>query len=176
MRKKLWSSTWTGLPGGRPHAVAVSRHDATTLTSEEPVHHLRGRNPYPPAPSGFPERTRRRWLASHNGYSLLRRHWHTATAKRSECMVWPLGSASSTGPSMRIGPSGTTVTLRRGAPAEATPPDPTTGSEKLTARSSYPPRGQLNSSRYVSCRAGRAGAAGDRREPRDPGRGHQRAR
>lgn len=29
----------------KDHAVAVSRHDATPLTSDEPVHHLRGRNP-----------------------------------------------------------------------------------------------------------------------------------
>ncbi|MEU8494479.1 hypothetical protein, partial [Pseudonocardia alni] len=34
----------------KDHAVAVSRHDATPLTSDEPVHHLRGRNPARPAP------------------------------------------------------------------------------------------------------------------------------
>lgn len=58
---------------------------------------------------------RGRWLVSHQGYVRLRRHVQIATMKRSEWAMVPSARTISTGPSMRTGPWGSTLT-RRGKP------------------------------------------------------------
>ena len=51
-------------------------------------------------------RHRRRWLVSHNGYTLLRRHAQMATMKRSDSTTLPSGSSMRTGPCTITGPLG----------------------------------------------------------------------
>ena len=60
-----------------------------------------------------------RWLVSHHGYRLLRRHWQMATMNRSDRAVLPSGIRTSTGPSISTGPSGTTTTLREHSVTQA---------------------------------------------------------
>jgi Iron-containing redox enzyme len=57
-------------------------------------------------------RCRRRWLVSHNGYDLLRRHMQMATMKRSDCTTLPSGISMQTGPCTIRGPAGTIRTAR----------------------------------------------------------------
>jgi hypothetical protein len=112
----MWSATWSH--GNRSWIAAscsASGHAPWSKTGSPPTSWSAGRKAARRYADRLPDdsvRPRHRWLVSHKGYALLRRHVQIATMNRSDSTTLPSGISMRTGPCTSTGPEGTTRTMR----------------------------------------------------------------